>query len=86
MTLKEKLKIYKRIVNDILWMAIRYADGRHTYAPSIIRDTVKMLKEIEPKFKLKKYMTIEPPTEEELNQRGWILKSDYLYDLFEEEK
>jgi hypothetical protein len=28
---------------DLLWMARRYAHGRHTYAPGIVRDAVKRL-------------------------------------------
>ena len=27
----------KGAITDILWMAIRYADGRHTYAPSMVK-------------------------------------------------
>jgi hypothetical protein len=31
-------------IEDILWMAARYAHGRHTYAPSMVRDSVAVFK------------------------------------------
>ena len=34
----------KQIIDDTLWMAIRYAHGRHTYAPGIVREVWKKLK------------------------------------------
>ena len=79
-TLKDKNKILYSIIKDTLWMSLRYSHGRHTYAPSIIRDVVKQLKEIYPSFKLKKDITIEAPTHE---LKGMDFRSDYLDDLFE---
>ena len=79
---KEKIKILRSIIEDILHMAIRYADGRHTYAPWIVRDVVRKLQEIFPDFELKEDRTITPPTPEELVIPGVYL-DDYLYDLFD---
>jgi len=84
MTDREKVKRLYNIIENTFWMSIRYAHGRHTYAPYIIRDVFKELKEIFPDFKLKKDQTIEPPTEEELSQAG-TSREDWLDDLFEEE-
>ena len=75
---ENELELY-RLVNDILWMAIRYAHGRHTYAPGIIRRSVKTMHRLYPNWNLKKDATILPPTEKET---GMILKEDYLDDLF----
>ena len=83
MTDKERIKRLYNIIENTFWMSIRYAHGRHTYAPYIIRDVFKELKEIFPDFKLKKDQTIEKPTKEELNQTG-TLREDWLDDLFEE--
>lgn len=77
----EREKILKGLINRILWMAIRYANGRSTYAPGIIRSVVKQLKELYPDFKLIKDITIKPPTKKELSG-GIAFKDDYLYDLF----
>jgi len=85
MTDKEKIKRLYNIIEDTFWMSIRYAHGRHTYAPYIIRDALRELEEIFPDFKLKKDITIKPPTEEELNEMG-TLREDWLDDLFKEEK
>ena len=71
-------------IEDILWMAIRYADGRRTYAPSTVRRAVKVFKEVYPDFKVKHDITIHPPEEEELG--GISFKEDYLYDLVNQNK
>ena len=71
---------FKEIIDEVLWMARRYAHGRHTYAPSIIRDVVKKMKKMFPDWELRKDITIEAPTKEELNHK-WVLKSDYLHDI-----
>ena len=77
--LEKENKILKEIFNDTIWMALRYADGRHTYAPSIIRDSVKKMEEIDPEWSLRTDITIHPPSE--VIENGLSLKSDYLYDL-----
>ena len=85
-----ELKIQQRVlslreaISGLLPFAVRYANGRHTYAPSIIRDVVEQLVGLYPKFRLHPDITIKPPTKEELEMPA-VFKSDYLYDLFEEE-
>lgn len=79
---KAENKILWEIIHDLIWMAARYAHGRHTYAPSIIRDSVKKLKVMDQKFKMRKDVTIEAP-EHEL--KGFDFRNDYLDDLYEED-
>ena len=80
MTKKQEQQI-KQCFENTIWMAIRYAHGRSTYAPSMVRDAVKLYQSIYPDFKLKQDVTIEAPHEEDLN--GMSFESDYLHDLFE---
>lgn len=41
--LKEENEILKKIIKDTLWMAQRYADGRSTYAPSMVNLAIHKL-------------------------------------------
>ena len=81
MTDKEKIEKLKEAYNDIVWMAIRYADGRHTFAPSTVRRSLNEFKQVFPGWEIKKDGTIKQPTKEELKRE--YLKEDFLYDLFE---
>jgi len=64
-------------------MAIRYAHGGNTYAPSMVRDAVKSLKRIKPDWKLKDDIHgVKAPTHK---MKGMDFRSDYLDDLFERE-
>jgi len=80
MTKKQEQQL-KQCFEDTIWMAIRYAHGRSTYAPGMVRDAVKLYQSIYPDFKLKQDITIEAPDKEDLN--GMSFESDYLHDLFE---
>jgi hypothetical protein len=73
-------KRLKAAIEDILWMAARYAHGRHTYAPSMVRDAVNTFLDIYPDLNIKQDRIIEPPSEDELN--AFSLRSDYLDDIF----
>lgn len=68
----------KHAVRDLFWMARRYAHGRHTYAPGIIRDWYKKLKEWYPDILIQHDETIEPPKAE--NVGGICFRSDWLDD------
>jgi len=74
---------YRQIIKDLLWMAIRYADGRHTYAPTMVREAFKTFKELCPGYTLQPDKTIKKPTNKELNGI-FACQGDYLWDLFEE--
>ena len=39
-------EILRQIIIDTIWMARRYADGRFTYAPSMVNDALDMCKEM----------------------------------------
>jgi len=80
MTKKQEQQL-KKCFEDTIWMAIRYAHGRSTYAPGMVRDAVKLYQSIYPDFKLKQDITIKAPDKEDLN--GMSFESDYLHDLFE---
>jgi hypothetical protein len=73
-------KELKNAIEDILWMAARYAHGRHTYAPSMVRDSVATFKRIFPDFKIKQDHVIEPPSEDMVG--GMSFRTDYLDDIF----
>jgi len=70
----------KSVINDIMWMAIRYAHGRNTYAPSTVREAVQIMKSLYPDWELGKDDTIKPPKKEEI--KGMNFREDYLDDLF----
>ena len=67
------------VIHQVFWMARRYAHGRHTYAPSIIRDEYRYLAAIG--IKIKKDITIESPTHElvDVGSRGF--REDFLDDV-----
>ena len=77
---KNETAIVRKAYEDTIWMAIRYAHGRHTYAPYMVRDAVKNFKEVFPDFELKEDKTIAIPKYEEFGIAN--LESDYLHDLF----
>ena len=74
---EQRLKV---AIEDILWMAARYAHGRQTFAPSMVRNSVKVFKELFPDFKIKQDHVIEAPKDNELEEAS--LRSDYLDDIF----
>ena len=79
MKAKDKERLQSAI-EDIIWMAARYAHGRHTFAPSTVRDSISVFKSIFPDFKIRQDHVIEPPSEDELG--GMALRRDYLDDIF----
>lgn len=80
---KDKIEILKNCFHNVIWMAIRYAHGRHTYAPLMVRDAIKDFKKVFPEYELKHDRTIEAPDTELL--KGMAFESDYLHDLFKKE-
>ena len=84
MTDKQKIAILCKCFEDIVWMAIRYAHGRHTYAPSMVRFAVRDYQKIVPDFKPRPDITIHAPSESEIG--GLSLREDYLHDLYDKEQ
>jgi len=82
--LEREIEVLKYIIKNTLWMSVRYAHGRHTYAPGIIRECVSLLKNLYPNEQfLLPDRTIEPPSPEEL-KNPMALRSDWLDDLLED--
>jgi len=79
LTQKDREKDLLKIIDDILWMAIRYAHGRHTYAPHMVRDAVLKMKELYPGYKLIEDQTLSKRPEDA------CIPGDYLNDLFKGE-
>ena len=79
MTKDQQIKTLSHCFDEVIWMAIRYADGRHTYAPSMIRDAIKQFQKVNPDWKPKVDCVIEKPTEDMIG--GASFESDYLWDL-----
>lgn len=75
MSNEEKLT---KAFEDVIWMAIRYANGRHTYAPSMVRDAIRMFQEVHPEWNPWPDDTLKFETD----ARGVSLRSDWLDDLF----
>jgi len=81
---KSDEKKLQSAIEDILWMAARYAHGRHTYASSTVRDSVAVFKDVFPEFKIKQDHVIEFPADREIG--GLFFRSDYLDDIFNHKK
>ena len=81
MTDKEKIEILQDAFQETIWMAIRYANGRHTYAPDMVRVAIKNYRLVFPDWSPQDDITIKPPTNQDLG--GVRLESDYLHDIFD---
>jgi hypothetical protein len=81
MTDKEKIEVLKKCFTDTIWMSIRYAHGRHTYAPAMVRDAINSFKAIFPDWKPREDRTIKP-NEWDATSDILSLPEDYLNDLF----
>jgi hypothetical protein len=77
---KQQIILLKSIVNDLLWMAARYAHGRHTYAPSTVRDSVEKMQRMFPNWEPRRDECIEKPKPEDIG--GMSFREDYLDDVF----
>lgn len=73
----------KKAYEDIVWMAIRYANGRASYAPSMVRDSIKSFREVFPDWSPKEDKVV---LEDAQRIRGadltYSLSGDFLDDLF----
>jgi len=80
---KEKLDIVSRAFEDTIWMAIRYANGRMTYAPSMVRDAVKMYQSVYPEWMPRFDQTIKSDFE---SGYSGSQSGDCLADILAEDK
>lgn len=70
------LEELKKAFDDIIWMALRYANNRHTYAPGVVRKACRIRAKIGD-FHLKPDNTLED------FEGGHTFKHDNLRDLLE---
>lgn len=80
MTPKRRERLLQTAFEDTIWMAIRYAHGRHTYAPGMVREAIRCFKEVFPDWKPREDETIGGPEDKLVG--GMIFPDDYLGDLF----
>jgi len=74
---RQKIDRLKKCFEYTIWMAIRYAHGRSTFAPEMVREAIKDFQSIFPDWSPKEDSTIEGP-----KKIGTIgVRSDYLDDL-----
>ena len=50
---KQKIEVLRKCFMDVVWMSIRYAHGRNTYAPDMVRDAVEQFRLVFPEWKPK---------------------------------
>ena len=67
----------EKVIQDIFWMARRYAHGRNTYAPGMVRDAYYTLKANG--INIDKDDTIKPPNTHDI--KGMTFRKDYLDDI-----
>lgn len=58
--LEEENMLLRAAVQNIFWMARRYAHGRHTYAPGMVREAYQLAKELG--IAIQHDDVIKPPT------------------------
>jgi hypothetical protein len=74
---KQRIQILEQVIQDTFWMARRYAHGRKTYAPSMVRDAYNLLKNLG--IEIKHDDVIKAPENIEFDWRRF----DYLDDINE---
>ena len=82
--MSKDLDILKKAYEDVIWMAIRYANGRATYAPSTVRDSIKEFQKVFPDWKPRYDKTLKDDRELRESMRDhFSLDGDWLDDLVE---
>lgn len=87
--MSKDLDILKKAYEDVIWMAIRYANGRATYAPSTVRDSIKEFQKVFPEWKPRYDLTLKSDrrmVEDAESKHGLSrikIKGDWLDDLVE---
>lgn len=85
----KEIDTLKKAYEDVIWMAIRYANGRSTYAPSMVRDSIKEFQRVFPDWKPRHDLTLKSDrrmVEDRESKYGSSrigLKGDWLDDLVE---
>lgn len=76
----KEIDILKKAYEDVIWMAIRYANGRATYAPSMVRDSIKEFQKVFPDWKPRSDTRLKIDKKWDC---GGLKKNDWLDDLVE---
>ncbi len=74
----------KKAFEDVIWMAARYASGRSTYAPSMVREAVNLFKEVDPNWEMRPDNTIM--ADKCLRMEADNLGADFLLDIYPQPK
>jgi hypothetical protein len=82
--MSKDLDILKEAYTEVIWMAIRYAHGRQTFAPSTVRDSIKQFKKVFPDWKPMHDKTLKDDRELRESMGDFLtLNGDWLDDLVE---
>ena len=82
--MSKDLDTLKEAYTDVIWMAIRYAHGRKTYAPSTVRSSIKNFQKVFPDWKPRYDRTLKDDRElRESMGNPLSLDGDWLDDLVE---
>lgn len=82
--MSKDLDILKEAYTEVIWMAIRYAHGRQTYAPSTVRDSIKNFQKVFPDWKPRYDKTLKDDRELRESMKIRIRDvGDWLDDLVE---
>jgi hypothetical protein len=82
--MSKDLDILKEAYTDIIWMAIRYAHGRQTFAPSTVRSSIENFQKVFPDWKPRYDKTLKDDRELRESMGDFLsLDGDWLDDLVE---
>lgn len=81
--MSKEIDTLKKAYEDVIWMAIRYANGRATYAPSMVRDSIKEFQKVFPDWKPRHDPTLKSDRQMVESEARKRVQGDWLYDLVE---
>jgi hypothetical protein len=81
--MSKEIDILKKAYEDVIWMAIRYANGRATYFPSTVRDSVKEFQKVFPDWKPRHDPTLKDDRQMVESRVRRTVQGDWLDDLVE---
>ena len=72
-----RIEVLEKVIQDTFYMSRRYAHGRHSIAPGVVRDAYHALERLG--IKIKHDDVIKPPIDDEIG--GMRFRDDYLDDI-----
>ena len=82
----KEIDTLKKAYEDVIWMAIRYANGRSNYTPSMVRGSIKEFQKVFPDWKPQNDSTLKSDRRMDeciTGEPEYGLKGDWLDDLVE---